>query len=61
LAVVRSEPRACAGQASVEFVIAASVLVVALSVPINGRSVASWLIDALEGAARGFAAWLAVV
>ena len=60
-AVVRTERRACAGQASVEFVIVASVLVVALAIPVDGRSAASWLIDALEGAARGFAVWLAVV
>lgn len=54
-------PRGATGQASVEFVIVASVLVVALSIPIDGRSAAGWLLDALEGAARGFAAWLAVV
>jgi hypothetical protein len=35
-------------------VIVASVLVVALAIPVDGRSAASWLIDALEGAARRF-------
>lgn len=60
-AVVRTKRRVCRGQASVEFVIVASALVVALAIPIDGRSAAVWLVDALEGAACGFAAWLAVV
>ena len=45
----------------VEFALVGAVLVVALTLPVGGRSAAAWLFAVLKGATRAFTAWLALV
>lgn len=59
---MRSDARAALrGQVMVEFALVSAVLIVALTLPVGGRSAASWLFAVLKGATHAFTAWLALV
>lgn len=57
---MRIDRRACAGQASLEFVVVATALAAALLLPwADGVSPADWLLGAVVSAASSVPAWLA--
>jgi hypothetical protein len=54
--------RCLRGQATVEFVLLATVLCAALLIPwADGLSPAEWLLGAIVASAQGFTDWLAVI